>query len=345
MAGKISSLLGEANKIFKAEAEQRKAAAESPKSIILHTKDLQGEYDPGRLLYTTIGGVARPITSDDLAAFRHNVRIAQAKFKGGIKARQVLDMSLQVDRDRAQKEIRMAVPVSAKNGLVRFSTNAGPDSKVSRHHVNVQFLSFGAAASSGRDTAQKMANWMRKQPLKFDCDCGRHKFWFRYISTIGDFNAGRAETGFPKVRNPGLHGVACKHVLRVMAEVESSGTVLGFLTRLIDKAQASDDAKAQHTAKVKEIEAQVAKQNARARDIQTTESRAKARAVAKAKKALTEAARAAPEPKKAAASTRRSSPQKATNSGINTSTLTPGQLAMAKQFGMTPEQVMALISA
>lgn len=345
MAGKISSLLGEATKNFRADAAQRKAAADHPASIILNVKDVQGEYDSGRLLYTTLGGTPRLLTADDLATFRHNVKTVQGKFKGGIKARQVLDLSLAIDRKRAQTEIRMAVPVSAKNGMVRFATNAGPDSKATRHHVNVEFLSFGAGASGGRDTPQKMANWVRKQNLKFDCDCGRHIFWFRYISTIGDFNAGRPENGFPKIRNPKLAGIACKHVLRVMAEIESSGLVLGFLTKLLDKARSADDAKAKHVATVKEIEEQVKKQNARSRDIKTTESRAQARDVARAKKALTMAAKAAPAPKKATPSTRRAAPQKAAKPSINTASLTPGQLAMAKQFGMTPEQVMALIAA
>ena len=343
---KISSLLGEATKNFKSDAAQRKAAAESPHSIILHTNDVKGEYDSGRALTTTLGGINRPITRDDLETFRQNIKTVQKVFKGGIKARQVLDMSLEIDRKRARTEIRMAVPISAKNGMVRFATNAGPDSKAARHHVNVEFLSFGAGAASGRDMAQKMANWVRKQPLKFDCDCGRHKFWFRYISTIGDFNAGRPETGFPKIRNPGLHGVACKHVLRVMAEVEASGIVLGFLTKLIGKAQDDDNARAVHKTTVKEAEALAKQQDKRTRDIKTTDTRAQAREAAKQRKALSEAAKPVPVPKKATASTRRNASQAAPKkASINTSSLTPGQIAMAKQFGMTPEQVMALIAA
>ena len=345
MASKISALLGEATKNFRSDAAQRKAAAEGPASIILNVKDVQGEYDSGRVLFTTLGGIPRLMTHEDLATFRRNIKTVQGKFKGGIKARQVLDLSLDIDRKRAQTEIRMAVPVSATNGMVRFVTNAGPDSKDHRHHVNVQFLSFGAAASGGRDTPAKMANWVRKQALKFDCDCGRHRYFLRYISTIGDFNSGRAETGFPKQKNPGLHGVACKHVLRVMAEVEASGAVLGFLTKLIDKARSADDAKAKHTATVKEIEALVGKQNAKTRDIKTTDTRSMARDLAKQRKALAEAAKPVPAPAKATAATRRTAPQGAKKTGINTQSLTPGQLAMAKKFGMTPEQVMALIAA
>ncbi len=315
------------------EAKQRAAvdkAERAAATTILHPNEVHGEYDAGRTLTTTLGGVQRAITADDLAAFRHNVRTVQKSFKAGIRARQVLDLSLPTDRERARDEIRMAVPAGATNGKVRFITNAGPNSDVTRHHVLVEFLSYGAAASAGRDSAKKMANWLRKEPLKFDCDCGRHRYWFRYISTIGGFNAGRAENGFPKIRNPSLHGVACKHVLRVMAEIESSGAILGFLTKLLERARASGDAKASVRHAQSDAEALAAKQASRARDVKTSTDRAKEREAIRAKKALADAAKPVKPPKRTAASTRRAESAAAT---------------LAKQFGMTPEQVMALLAA
>jgi hypothetical protein len=94
-------------------------------------------------------------------------------------------------------------------------TNAWIESDVKQHYVTVKFLDLGAIATTPIPllTATKQ---VAQGYLAFDCDCGRHTFWYRYISTLGGFNAGRAETGFPKIRNPHLSGVACKHVLRVM---------------------------------------------------------------------------------------------------------------------------------
>ena len=340
--GKLRGTATEAAKRVAADTAQRRAAAASPASVILNVKDVQGEYDGGRALETTLGGVRRAITADDLVAFRRNIKTLQKSFKGGIRARKVLDMSLPIDRQRASREIRHAVPVAAKNGMVRFVTNAGPDSKDTRHHVNVEFMSFGAAAAAGRGDAKKMANWLRKEPIKFDCDCGRHRFWYRYISTIGGFNAGRSEGGFPKIRNPGLQGVGCKHVLRVMAEVEASGAVLGFLTKLLDKARSADDGKASHATTQAEAD-ELAKKQARARAIKTTDSRTAERRTAAQKKALAEAAKPVPPPKKTTTSTRRAGPVKPAAPGP--ATLTPGQLAMAQQFGMTPEQALAFLAA
>lgn len=327
-------------KLYGSATEAKEAAAfdKARRSIaqnILNPKEVVGEYDAGRVLMTTIGGEVRPINADDLAAFRKNIKTVQRHFKGGIRARQVLDMSLPIDMERARREIRMAVPASASNGRVRFVTNAGPNSKVSRHHVTVEFMSYGAASSAGTKDPKQAANWLRKQPLKFDCDCERHTFWYRYISTIGSFNAGRAETGFPKIKNPNLHGVGCKHVLRVMAEVESSGTVMLFLTKLLERARNSDDNKA--VLRQTQKEAEEAAKKGRVRDIKTTADRKQAAAIAKERRAVLTAASKTPKPKKPTAATRRAKP---TASGFNAA-----QIALFKSMGLSDEQIALAASA
>lgn len=329
--GKLAGAAGEANKRAAAEKAERLAAPN-----ILRPNEVTGEYDAGRVLMTTIGGEIRPLTADDLAAFRRNIQTTQKRLKGGITARKVLDLSWADDRKRAQSQIRQAVPMSASNGRVRFVTSAGPDSKVSRHHVTVEFMSFGASVSAGSKTPLQAAGWLRKQPLKFDCDCERHTFWFRYVSTIGGFNAGRAETGFPKIRNPRLTGVGCKHVLRVMAEIESAGTVALFLSKAITRARASDDGRATVRQTQKDAEAQLAA-NKRPRDIKTTADRKQAAAAARDRRALARAVASAQTlPKKPTAASRRM----ASASGLN-----KAQLAMLSRMGLTESQIAAITAA
>lgn len=211
--------------------------------VILSADDLSGLYDPSRKLFTTIDGKPRMLTVDDIMAFKAAVRDIQRKHgqykgnkptgaAGGILARQVIDLSRPEDRQRGNKEIHFATPVSNRAGVVQFQTNAGPNSDVQRHYVQVQFMGYDSALAGG--TAVKAAaKQMATGKLKFDCDCGRHTFWFRYIATIGNFNFGRAEDGFPKVRNPKLFGVACKHVLRVMAVITHGPTFENFAQRMI----------------------------------------------------------------------------------------------------------------
>lgn len=321
--GKIGGSASEAKTLAEIDRAQRAAA-----TGILNPNDVAGSFDAGRVLLTTIGGKVRPITADDLALFRQNIRKVQNKLQGGIRARQVLDLSLPIDRERAQREIKVSVPSFANGSLVRFITNAGPDSDVSRHHVLIDFLSFNAAVSAGARTPKQTANWLRKQPLKFDCDCGRHRFWYRYISTIGGFNSGRPETGFPKIRNPRLVGVGCKHVLRTMAEIESSGSVLAFLAKLIERARSSENNKATLRMAQKEAEKAATK---RARDIRTTQDRKKINEAAKRRRELEKALAETKAPARKTQSTRRSKPSE--------TGFTAAQIALFKQMGLTDAQI------
>ena len=169
---------------------------------------------------------------------------------------------------------------------------------------------------------------MRKGGRKFDCSCDRHRYFLRYVATIGGFNAGRDETGFPKIRNPGLKGVACKHVLRVMAELESSNSVLRFLERHLQGVSAY---KANTT--VKQAEAEEAVQPKTPTRIKTSEQRAAEAQKAREKAALARAAKeaATKPPKKIASASRRASKTAAET--------------LAKQFGLSPEQVMKVLAA
>lgn len=347
--GKIKGHISEARKRAKEDKIQREEAEKSPNSIILTKREVQGEWDASRVLVTTIGGAPRPITTNDLAQFRHNMRMAQKNFKGdGITARQVIDLassrpmpgaSPETDIDRARKQIRMAVPVSAFNNEIRFVTNAGPESDVSRHHVLIRLNAFSEAAnrllsSTDKDKKgpQKTANWLRKQKLAFDCDCGRHRYWFRYISTIGNFNAGRKELGYPKIRNPNLKGVACKHVLRVMSEIESSGVVLNFLSKHMEKILASQDNTARHVSKQAEID-NVIKNKKRPRAIKTSDQRATERKKIIERDALHKKAKQVARIEKKPAATRK------IEAAMKTGVLSDSDLAVLRRLGFTDKQI------
>lgn len=354
--GKVKGHVGESNRRFDADAKQRADAEAATKSTILTDKMLQsGQWDSGKVLFTTLNGGMTQITASELATFRHNMRLAkkQAGFATGkgITARQVIDLAsakplsylpgradgAKSDIDRARKEITSGVPVSALHDTVRFITNAGGSTPgVTRHHVMIQLVGFrnavDAIIASGGDPAvvRREANKMRKGGLKFDCSCDRHRYFLRYVATIGGFNAGRDETGFPKIRNPGLKGVACKHVLRVMSELESSNSVLRFLERHLQGVSAY---KANTT--VKQAEAEEAIQSKAPARIKTSEQRKAEADKAKARRAL-----------KAAASRPKSSSPKKTDpytrrieSAIKKGSLTPDQLNQMRAWGWSDKRI------
>ena len=306
---KLRGSAGEAKARAAEDAKQRREAEKSPKSVILSKRDIQGEYDAYRALQTTLGGARRNITADDLEAFRQNMRMLQGRINvAGITAQQVLDLAASHplknprnpkdagDLDRAGKEINFAVPVAAavpaqaSDSLdVRFMTNAGPKSKVTRHHVVVRFHGYGNAARlimatpttqqppkgklSKVVTPKQAAVQMRAAGLAFDCDCERTRFFLRYLATAGGYNAGRPEHGYPKIRNPGLQGVACKHVLRVMIEIVQSAAVLNFLERVLAKALTSEDNKVRVQSTQAEATAAAERQSKAPRAIETSDER------------------------------------------------------------------------
>lgn len=342
----LKGAIGEAKARAKADASRRSAAGSGDGSVILNPQDVRGDYDAARLLATTLGGKLRALTSDDLAAFRHNADLLGKRFRGGVTPRNIIDMSEATDRRRAREQITMAVPVSARGVKdtsrkvdrleVRFLTNASKDSKDSRHHVTVEFMGYPVAVAGAKVTAAKAALLMRKQSVRFDCDCGRHTFWYRYLATIGNYNAGRAENGYPKIRNPNLAGMACKHVLRVMSEIEASGLVLGFLTRAIEKGRANDDGSGNIRASQKQVDEQAKKQAKRptARGAKGSGDRDFERAAA----ALRKLSRAtSTRPKTVASGTKRIKALAGEPSAQE------ALQATLKQLGISPEQAIALL--
>jgi hypothetical protein len=273
---------------YLADVARRERAAN-----ILNPNEVSGEYDAGRMLMTTFGGELRALTPDDLRAFRENVKRVGRKYKGGITPKTVIDMSLAEDRERANKQIRFATPAQFMGGRVHFITDAGPDSDVTRHHVHIQLLNFSAAVSSPAK-ASELTRFIVNGPLKFDCDCGRHTYWYRYVATVGRYNAGRDETGFPKIKNPNLVGVACKHVLRVM-QVLSSPSIRLVVEKMLDKARNEVARTAKHLTaeEIRELaRRQIQEANWKRNLVESGAERASRLAQSRAAKALAERSRA-----------------------------------------------------
>jgi hypothetical protein len=295
-----------AKKEYEGRNAREKAEREAA-TTILSPDEVSGLYDAKRLLTTTLGGVQRAITLKDVRAFQQNVSVFKRQFQtkkrgkpaqyvGGITAQHVIDLALWIDKKRANEQIRTSVPVGVKADVLHFITNAGPDSDVARHHVHVEFLDMQAVAATPENDARKLGKAVATGRLKYDCDCGRHRYWYRYMATIGQYAYGRGEEGFPKIRNPELHGVACKHVLRTMHNIQKDPGVQKKLATQVLKLRTVRD-KADHKyekAKAADVRAQGEKQAAKGRSATIRMSQSKDYAAAQAKKAAqTMAARAA----------------------------------------------------
>lgn len=250
--GRLYGATKEANSQFKRDKNQRAEASNTLEPTALGDNQLANE------LTTTLGGVSRPLTNADLFEFRRRVGLVRRRstnhsIKHGITAQQVIAFAKpspniigarqkqgKTDIDRANKQIKMAVLTTANKGLLKFVTNASGETKgVTRHHVNVRLMTYPEAVALPRESSKtrRLGKWLANQPLKFECDCGRHTYWFRYVASIGGWCEGREETGYPKVRNPQLMGVACKHVLRVMRELTTGNIVHDKIGRMVATQQ------------------------------------------------------------------------------------------------------------
>lgn len=238
--GRIRGAVKESRSLYQEDLSRRQQASGILSDTGLYEDGLHGE------LLTTLGGETRAITSADLAEFRRRSGVVRSrstknKIISGITPLQIIAFARPSpnivgnkqkrgsgDIDRANREINMAVLASCNKGKLRFITNAGGSTpNVTRHHVNISLPAYAQAKAMPKRAKDvlSLGKQLANSPLKFECDCGRHTFWFRYVASIGGWCEGRVENGYPKVRNPRLIGVACKHVLRVMREMNTSVNV------------------------------------------------------------------------------------------------------------------------
>ncbi|RLL18999.1 hypothetical protein [Acinetobacter chengduensis] len=231
----------QARQALKDDSTGRKAAEHNDKfkPVFLRPNDIDGEYDFKRMLKTTLGGLElRNITLQDLEAFGSNIETIGTLYKGGITIPQVISLSRQDDIDRANREILSVAPKFRRAGTVTFLTNSGPRSKDPFHVVNIEFMAYDSVVLQPvKERASTIKNRLSNGKVRIECDCGRFRYWYRYIATLGNYVHGRRETGFPKEKNPDLTGIACKHILRV-AQYCRSALGQQYLKMAIDKDRA-----------------------------------------------------------------------------------------------------------
>ena len=279
------------------EERESKNDKKGSKPTFLRPQDIAGDYDFKRALRTTLGmpeGETRVMTQEDLQAFAANIKQMQQAYKGGISVDQVISLSNQDDIDRANKQIHVALPQRRESGVVHFITNASrKEGKLKAnspqyYHVNVEFLAFNELVfNPDRVKATTVQNRLSKGKVKFECNCGRFKYWFRYLNTVAGTVLGRKEGGFPKIRNPNMTGIACKHILRVMHYIKSQQGQHYLKTALENerKKQVGVRVKSSKTALVQQLSEQIVRANTKRNVIKPNLMREVAKLEAKAQAA------------------------------------------------------------
>ncbi|MEJ8811826.1 hypothetical protein WKW77_12165 [Variovorax ureilyticus] len=232
--------VGNAVQALNAQRQRELDSRRLAKSILSPT-EVAGKYSAARMLTTTLGGTVRPITSADLMAFKKSVAAMGDKARQGITAAEALGLSRPSDVQRAREQIHYSMIARMQAGKLHIVTDSGPQSKVTRHHVNVEAVQY-ASALAQPGTPLAAATWLVKQSaLKFECDCEHFRYFLRFVATAGGWVAGRPEHGFPKLKNPGLDGACCKHLARTLSDLQQSAGIRQRIATMIAEDRARID--------------------------------------------------------------------------------------------------------
>jgi sRNA-binding regulator protein Hfq len=239
--------------------KKRARAAEKDRNALL-TPELINVYRRNRQnLVLDYGrkGVTVTYTPKQLDKFAKETEKKEKGFKtkeSGVPVPQLLSASLSDDIRRAKKDIRTAVLYRMKNNTLYFRVTASGKSKHFNHYqVRVRLEDWDRMIRKhGVDTYYLSAKKAAMGNVSFDCTCGRHQYWFRYLATIGGFALDPYEHVFPKIKNPGLRGCCCKHVIKTLAVLQTSIVLLqvekamaehakkkGWVSRLLGSRQKS----------------------------------------------------------------------------------------------------------
>ncbi|MDE5832047.1 MAG: hypothetical protein K2H64_03530 [Desulfovibrio sp.] len=137
-----------------------------------------------------------------------------------------------IDVERS-KTVRNVILYQRKGNILYFQVSGN-----SRPHYRVQIrLEEWDDYIAEATPIFKAVNSIVRGRISFECPCGRHQYWYRYMATLGKYAIEPLETGFPKIRNKGLFGCCCKHVLKVLKELVSNRIVF-ILCKELEKERA-----------------------------------------------------------------------------------------------------------
>ena len=180
-----------------------------------------------------------PFSVDDLRQFDKARKRLSQEYGGGKGAPvdQLIAASRAVDISRSNVEIRSARLYKVRGPTLSFNVTASGKNNQDFYQVRVRLEDWMQHMTGARTYAAATKKSVNG-PISFDCTCGRHQFWYRYVATVGGFAIAPYEKDFPKVRNPNLTGCCCKHVLKALKTVKSP-TLQAVLAREMKRQSSS----------------------------------------------------------------------------------------------------------
>jgi len=194
-------------------------------------------------------------TMTPLAIREHNkaIKLYMKHYKHGINIKNALDMSLDVDFKRNKEELSSVYSRTlTQRGIFIFTVKASGKHKFNEYGVAKDFIAKKQDVHIWWDlnktedmTAEEI---LLNAPIKFECSCGRHSYWFRYIATKVNASLGLQEHRFPQRNNKELKGLLCKHMIRTI-DVIRRKSFLNTFSRYVDNYRVGKGTRLSHKDK------------------------------------------------------------------------------------------------
>lgn len=189
-------------------------------------------------------------TIEDMKKFIEQRKAHRKNFSSdvpGITWSEMGAKSKKIDVDRASNRvddgtgIKKAMFIGLKHNMALVKVVASDASVHQNHQVRIRFEAWDTAVDDAGDEkadVKRLARMLCADRVSIDCDCGRHQYWYRYMATAGNYCVSPPkEYAYPKIRNPDLSGVACKHVLHALNRFQSAAWQLQIAQQLKNDAK------------------------------------------------------------------------------------------------------------
>ena len=203
---------------------------------ILKTQPIASHADRQRIVLA-YGMVQEVFSPEELRQFLNAIEKTRKGFNPkrgahGVPRSALIRASRPIDVKRS-KSVRNATLYQRKGDIIYFQVTGNHKPY---YRVQIRLEEWNSYITDATPALKAVKNMIAGR-LSFECPCGRHQYWYRYIATLGNFALKPTETGFPKIRNPQLIGCCCKHVLKVLHDLQST-RVMFLLAKELDRERA-----------------------------------------------------------------------------------------------------------
>jgi len=202
---------------------------------------LNGQIDPYDAVLWGSGADGSPFTLQDIQQFGAAKKRVERSFKAtaGAPIIKLLASSLHDDVMRANTQIRGGGLHQVTGAVLHFNIPSSGQTRGAPafYGVRIRLDSWNNHLTSYSDYKDAVRESV-KGNVSIDCNCGQFQYKYRYVATAANVSLRPYEKDFPKIKNPNLHGMCCKHLIKALSLVRTP-TYAKLLEKQMEKQSSS----------------------------------------------------------------------------------------------------------